>query len=70
MRIILTAATVIATYGMITLAPASAANYVAGGALQQNGVCNVATDGGEGFYGYATPCPRPVTIKHTKKSKS
>lgn len=69
-RITMTAAAAIAAYSMIAVAPASAANYVAGGALQQNGMCNVSTDGGEGFYGYVTPCPRAVPVKHIKKSKS
>ena len=73
MRLILTVAAAIAG-GALALTPAGAAEptYQPGGALQQGHMCSVSTDGGEGFYGYMTECPQPVStvVKHSKKHKS
>ena len=71
MRLILTAATM-AAFGALALTPAGAAEptYQPGGATQQGHMCQVSTDGGEGFYGYMTECPHPVPMRHSKKTRS
>ncbi len=70
MRTVLIVVTTIAIGGLASLSLANAApNYVPGGAVQQAGMCQVSTDGGEGFYGYMTTCPEAAKAPRTRKKR-
>jgi hypothetical protein len=45
--------------------------YYAGGEIQRAGMCQVSTDGGEGFYGYMAPCAAaPKVVQRHRKHAS
>jgi hypothetical protein len=71
MRKLLMVAAAIAV-GALSLGSAKAdPGYYPGGEMQRAGMCQVSTDGGEGFYGYMAPCPTaPKVMRRHKKRAS
>lgn len=69
MRILLTLAAALALGGLASLGSAKAdPAYYPGGEIQRAGMCQVSTDGGEGFYGYMAPCPAaPKVVPHHRR---
>lgn len=70
MRKLLVVAAAVGSLLMLVSAKADPA-YYAGGEIQRAGMCQVSTDGGEGFYGYMAPCAAaPKVVQRHRKHAS